>query len=101
MNLPVERIPIRCDDRVVASPDPDSDAVLLVSWNDAGSHLFELNPTGAFLWERLDGCRGIAALTEELCASFDVEPPIAAALIDEFLAALQEKELIAWTVAES
>ncbi|MCX5967650.1 MAG: PqqD family protein [Cyanobacteria bacterium] len=99
MNLPDERIPIRCDDRVVASPDPDSDAVLLVSWDDSGSQLFELNTTGAFLWERLDGCRGIAALTEDLCASFDVEQPIAAALIAEFLAALHEKELITWTAA--
>lgn len=48
--------------------------------------IFSLNPTAAFLWERLDGTRRVADLEEELLAAYDAPPAEARADVAAFLA---------------
>jgi hypothetical protein len=47
--------------------------------------LFTLNEVGSFVWERLDGSRPLAAIAEEITASFEVEASRASADVLEFM----------------
>lgn len=48
--------------------------------------IFSLNPTAAFVWERLDGRRRVADLLAELEEAFDTPPEGARADVEAFLA---------------
>lgn len=50
--------------------------------------LFTLNEVGSFVWERLDGTRGPAALAREVTDAFDVDGATARRDVDAFVALL-------------
>lgn len=56
--------------------------------------IFSLNPTAAFVWERLDGRRRVADLLAELEAAFDTPPAGARADVEAFLARALEEGLL-------
>jgi hypothetical protein len=56
--------------------------------------IFSLNPTAAFLWDRIDGSRSVAGLLAELSAEFDVSPEAARADLEVFLARAVEEGLL-------
>jgi hypothetical protein len=56
--------------------------------------LFVLNDTAAWIWDRIDGRRGIEQLTDELAATFEVERPVARADVERLLSDLREAGLV-------
>lgn len=56
--------------------------------------LFVLDPVGEWVWQRLDGSSTLESLTEELVATFEVEPPVAALDLQGFLRELAEAGLL-------
>lgn len=56
--------------------------------------LFLLNPTGVFVWERLDGMRCIRELAEAVAEGFGVDVETARADVAPFLASLLERKLV-------
>ncbi len=52
--------------------------------------LFTLNEVGTFVWERLDGERSLAAIADELTASFEVSRERAAEDLLEFVGLLSD-----------
>ena len=52
--------------------------------------LFTLNEVGTFVWDRLDGERPLAAIADELTASFEVTPERAAEDLLDFTQRLAE-----------
>jgi hypothetical protein len=52
--------------------------------------LFTLNEVGTFVWERLDGERRLASITDEIEAVFEVEKPRASADVLEFMDQLEQ-----------
>jgi chemotaxis protein methyltransferase CheR len=57
-------------------------------------HLFVLNDTAAWIWERLDGRRGIEQLAGELATEFEVDETRAREDIERLLAQLSETGLV-------
>jgi hypothetical protein len=55
--------------------------------------IFALNPSGAFIWERVDGARSAQQILDELLAAFDAPGAQAEADLDAFLAAVVEAGL--------
>jgi len=56
--------------------------------------IFSLNPTAAFLWERLDGTRRVSDLLADLLEAFDVSPGDARADLEAFLDRAVEEGLL-------
>jgi hypothetical protein len=56
--------------------------------------IFSLNPTAAFLWQRLDGKRTVSQLLAELLDAFAAPPEAARADIEAFLARALEEGLL-------
>lgn len=56
--------------------------------------IFSLDPVAAFVWERLDGTRPLAAIRDSVLEAFDVEPPQAETDVQEFVAELMAADLI-------
>jgi hypothetical protein len=56
--------------------------------------IFSLNPTAAFVWERLDGTRSAGQILLELLEAFDAPPDQARADLDAFLAAALAQGLV-------
>lgn len=55
---------------------------------------FGLNATGATLWKELERCEPETRLVADLCARFDVSAEDAAASLDAFLHAMEERDLV-------
>lgn len=55
-----------------------------------------LNPTGSRIWELADGTRTVDEIAAVLAQEFDVTPEQARASVQEFVAVLAEKRLLAW-----
>ena len=56
--------------------------------------MFSLNPTGAYIWEQLDGQASAEGICAGLVTNFEVEPEQAWADTAELLEALLNQELI-------
>lgn len=56
-------------------------------------HLFLLNGTGIFIWDRLDGCRQMADLAAAVSEEFEVPVEQAQADVELFVASLLEHHL--------
>ena len=56
--------------------------------------IFSLNPTAAFLWERIDGMRRVEEIVAALQESFDTTPEAARADVEAFLARALEEGLL-------
>jgi hypothetical protein len=56
--------------------------------------IFALNPVAAFVWEQIDGQHSIEDLRREIADRFDVPSDTAQADLEEFLAALQQAQLV-------
>ena len=56
--------------------------------------IFSLNPTAAFIWQRLDGKRNVSELLAELLDAFDAPPEDARADIEAFLTRALEEGLL-------
>ena len=56
--------------------------------------IFSLNPTAAFLWERLDGTRRVSDLLADLLEAFEVSPEDARADLGAFLDRAVEEGLL-------
>jgi len=48
--------------------------------------MYSLNPTAAFVWERIDGRRTLGEIVDELLAAFAGEPAAAQADVEAFVA---------------
>ena len=48
--------------------------------------MYSLNPSAAFVWERLDGRRTLGDIVEELLAAFAADPAAAQADVESFVA---------------
>lgn len=55
---------------------------------------YALNPTGTWIWERIDGKRDVAAILGEISAAFEVEPELAKRDVVELLADLESNGLV-------
>ena len=60
----------------------------------ARRELHEFDETATFLWSALAQEKTVADLVAALCGEFEVEEPIAEEHVREFLATLEEKELV-------
>lgn len=56
--------------------------------------LFALNPTAAFIWERIDGTRSVGEILEETVAAFEVGREEAREHLLSFLAHAQTQDLV-------
>lgn len=54
------------------------------------------NPVGSRIWELMDGQRSVGQIIATLTDEFDVEPARAERTTLEFIAMLEEKDLVAW-----
>lgn len=57
-------------------------------------NLYSLNEIGAFIWERLDGLRSLAEISEQLEKQYDADPAVIEADLMEIVAELSESGLI-------
>lgn len=88
-------------DRPVANPlivlREEFDDWALLFEPDSGN-AFGINPTGLFIWRRLDGRRSLEDIVEELRESSDGVPADAAGHVTEFVRALAEQGLTGFEV---
>ncbi len=56
--------------------------------------IFSLNPIAADIWARLDGCRELSAIRDELLAEYDVPEDVLESDVREILARLADSGLI-------
>ena len=56
--------------------------------------IFALNPTAAYIWQRLDGAKGLGEIRKGLLANFTVEQDQAESDLGEFIGELLEAGLI-------
>ncbi len=88
----------RAEDRVFARApecafrEIDGEA-FIVSPKTGEAHL--LNPTGSFIWSKLDGAATAGMIAEALAGEFDVGADTALADVSEFLDELRGLELVA------
>jgi hypothetical protein len=61
------------------------------------NEIFELNDTGARIWELTGEGRPADAVIDALCAEFDVPPATARAEYDELIAILLQRQLLQLT----
>jgi hypothetical protein len=95
MTIKDEReIPHRSD-RAVYRPLAYGDGVLLDL--DTGQY-HGVNQTGAAIWELIDGRRSVREIADEFYASCDEVPDDADEALQRFLVALDERDLVAFTV---
>ena len=79
---------------------PNSDVVSQRVGNDVvlvhlkSNRIFELNVTGARLWELISFGHNITEIEREMIRDFDVEPERLARDINEMLASLKKEELL-------
>ena len=65
------------------------------------SMLHTLNETATFIWDRADGSRTLATITEELVGEFDVALEIARAEAEAFVQMAVEKGLMVATPSKA
>lgn len=69
----------------------DNEVVLLIPGT---GRVMALNEVAGFIWECIDGSNSREDILEAVCREFEVNREEAAADIDEFIAVLNEKELL-------
>jgi hypothetical protein len=68
------------------------DETVIISPQDSVMH--ELNDTGSFLWENIDGKKSAAELAELLTANYEVTPDIALSDTQALLEEMSSRKLI-------
>jgi hypothetical protein len=68
------------------------DETVIISPQDSVMH--ELNDTGGFLWENIDGKKSAAELAELLAANYEVTPDIALSDTQALLEEMSSRKLI-------
>jgi hypothetical protein len=68
------------------------DETVIISPQDSVMH--ELNDTGSFLWENIDGKKSAAELAELLAANYEVTPDIALSDTQALLEEMSSRKLI-------
>lgn len=58
------------------------------------SAMITINETGAFLWEKLKADTNADALTDALCAEYDVTAEEAASDVTDFVKVLKDKKVL-------
>jgi hypothetical protein len=56
--------------------------------------IFALNPTAAFIMERVDGCRTVGEILEETLGAFEVDRALALEHLEAFLACARANGLV-------
>jgi hypothetical protein len=72
---------------------PGTDELVLL--HPASRHILALNPTGAAVWELLDGTRDTDALAQVLVEATGVDPAVALRDVEALLAQLREQGFLA------
>ncbi len=71
------------------------DEAIIVNFKD--SLFYNLNPVGAFIWERCDGEHTLAQIAGELAEEYDVTPEEAARDCLQFIEELVQQGLLVWS----
>ena len=82
--------PMRAEEDCMTSVVDDE---LVILGLESGE-LFSLEGTGRFVWDRLDGTRDLATLTQQCAAHFDADPASVASDIEGFVADLRWARLV-------
>jgi hypothetical protein len=59
-----------------------------------GGHYYDLDPTGTYIWSRLERAQRVGDLAEHLAQSFDVRPEQCQAELLDFLNDLHGRKLL-------
>ena len=68
------------------------DDIIIISPEDSQVH--ELNESAALVWKLADGAQSLEQIAAGVAAHYDVSPEIARADVAEFIAQLEEKQLL-------
>ena len=75
----------------IATTQMDGETVMMDV--DQGKY-FGVSGSGSLLWDLLEEAQHVDELTARMCAAYDVEPNVARADVEAFLALLLDKQLI-------
>lgn len=62
--------------------------------------IYNLNEAGSFIWERIDGRTTAAQIAEAVSTEFEVTPGEAAKDIEEFIADLEQADILEHTLQD-
>ncbi|NOY64972.1 MAG: pyrroloquinoline quinone biosynthesis peptide chaperone PqqD [Nitrospirae bacterium] len=94
MGISKESIPFRKEDLVFRKIEDEYILVPLYSSSDEVEHIFNLNATGAEIWERIDGTRSVEEIIEELKEEYDHPSGVIEKEVLDFLHDLYEAGII-------
>lgn len=61
---------------------------------ESGEELHTLDQTGTYVWSEIDGKKTLGQILDKLCDEYDVTRDRAQADLQEFIGALEEKQII-------
>ena len=61
---------------------------------ESGEQLHTLDQTGTYVWSEIDGKKTLGQILDKLCDEYDVTRDRAQADLQEFIGALEEKEIV-------
>jgi len=64
---------------------------------ESGEQLHTLDETGTYVWFEIDGKKTLSQILDKLCDEYDVTRDRAQADLQEFIGALEEKEIVRLT----
>jgi hypothetical protein len=86
---------VRCRDNLVTRQIVGETIIVPISGELANlQDVFTLNPTGAFVWQRLDGNTNLGAIRDQMTEEFDVRKKMAWQDLAELVEALHEAGLV-------
>lgn len=94
MDISPKSIPSRKEEFVFRKIEDEYILVPLYSSSDNVEHIFNLNATGAEIWEKIDGTRRVEEIIEELKSEYDHPPEAIEREVLDFLHNLYEAGMI-------
>ncbi len=94
MAISKESIPSRKEEFIFRKIEDEYILVPLYSSSDDVEHIFNLNATGADIWERIDGTKKVGEIIEELKSEYDYPPDSIERDVMEFLHDLYQAGMI-------
>jgi hypothetical protein len=73
MNLGPGSIPIKSENVVFRKIENEYILVPLTSSSEEVESIFNLNKTGAVIWEKIDGRKTVGEIIDELCREYDTD----------------------------
>lgn len=94
MNVTLESVPRKSENMIFRKIEDEYILVPMLASAAEVQHIYNLDPVGAAVWEKIDGVKTVGAIVAELSGEFDAGLGVIEAEVVEFLGELAEEKIV-------